>query len=60
MKNNYLPEAKNDRIFTFVGDADVLILTASGVIFVALVALIILMIRKKRKRDKIKVRGVRK
>ncbi|MBR5614116.1 MAG: hypothetical protein IKW64_02285 [Clostridia bacterium] len=49
MKNTYLPEAKTGSIFVFVGDADALILLAYGVISVVLIALIILMMRKKRR-----------
>lgn len=52
MKNTYLPEAKSDNIFAFIGDADTLILIVYGVIFVVLISMIILMIRKKRKGDK--------
>ena len=50
MKEFYLPEAKNDSIFAFVGNVDTLILV--GVIVVALITFIMLMIRKKRKGDK--------
>lgn len=50
MKEFYLPDAKNDSIFAFVGNVYTLILV--GVIVVALITFIVLMIRKKRKGDK--------
>lgn len=50
MKELYLPEAKNDNIFAFVGNVDTLILV--GVIVTALITFTVLMIRKKRKGDK--------
>ncbi len=50
MKEFYLPEAKNDGIFAFVGNVDTLILV--GVIVVVLITFIMLMLRKKRKGDK--------
>ncbi len=50
MKELYLPEAKNDSIFAFVGNVDTWILV--GGIVAALIAFIVLMIRKKRKDDK--------
>ncbi len=50
MKEFYLPEAKNDSIFAFVGNVDTLILV--GVIVSALIAFIMLMIHQKRKDDK--------
>lgn len=49
---NYLPEAKNDSIFAFVGDKDVIILIAFGTIFTALTVFIILRALKKRKDGK--------
>ena len=52
MKNAYLPEAQNDRIFTFLGDPDGILIIAYVIIFVVLITLIVLMIRKKRKGDK--------
>ena len=52
MKNAYLPEAQNDRIFTFLGDPDEILIIAYGIIFAILITLIILLIRKKRKGDK--------
>ena len=50
MKELYLPEAKNDSIFAFVGNVYSLILV--GVIVIALITFIVIMIRKKRKGDK--------
>ena len=47
----YLPETQNDRIFTFLGDKDMLILMAYTVIFIVLTVLTVFMIRK-RKDDK--------
>ena len=52
MKNAYLPEAQNDRIFAFLGDPDGILIIAYGIIFVVLVTLIILMMRKTRKGGK--------
>ena len=47
MKNAYHPEAQNDRIFTFLGDPDGILIIAYVIIFVVLITLIVLMIRKK-------------
>ena len=52
MKSEYLPEAQNDRIFSFLGDPDGILIIAYVNIFVVLITLIVLMIRKKRKGDK--------
>ena len=52
MKNAYLPEVQNDRIFAFLGDPDVILIIAYGIIFAVLITIIILLIRKKRKGDK--------
>lgn len=52
MKNAYLPEAQNDKVFGFLGDPDGILIIAYVIIFVVLITLIVLMIRKKRKGDK--------
>ena len=52
MRNTYLPDAKSDSIFAFLGNTDALILIAYAVIFAVLITLIIIMISKKRKDDK--------
>lgn len=52
MKNAYLPEAQNDKVFAFLGDPDGILIIAYVIIFVVLITLIVLMIRKKRKGDK--------
>ncbi len=52
MKNSYLPEAQNDKIFAFLGEPDGILIIAYGIIFAVLITLIILMIRKKKNGDK--------
>ena len=52
MKNSYLPDAKNDRIFAFLGDPNWIFVFAFIIIFVMLIVLIIHIARKKRKGDK--------
>ena len=52
MKNLYLPEAQNDKIFAFLGEPDGILIIAYGIIFAVLITLIILMIRKKKNGDK--------
>ena len=49
MKNAYLPEAHNDKIFAFLGNFDKTSLIACGTVFAALVTIIIFLIRKNRK-----------
>ena len=49
MKNTYLPEAQNDRIFAFLGEFNKTSLITCGTVLVELVTLIIFLIRKKRK-----------
>ena len=45
---NYLPEAKNDSIFAFVGNAYILI----GIILAGLVTLIVVMMQRKKKKHR--------
>ena len=54
MKNAYLPEAHNDKIFAFLGNFNKtsLIACGAGAVFVALAALIIRIIRKNGKGGK--------
>ena len=52
MKNAYLPEAHNDRIFAFLGNFDKTSLIAFGTAFAALITLIVFIIRKNRKGGK--------
>ena len=52
MKDIYLPEAQNDRIFAFLGNFNKTSLIACGTVFTALVTLIIFLIRKNRKGGK--------
>ena len=52
MKDIYLPETQNDRIFAFLGNFDKTSLIVCGTVFAALVTLIIFLIRKNRKGDK--------
>ena len=51
-KLGFIPEAQNDKIFAFLGDPDGILIIAYVIIFVVLITLIVLMIRKKRKGDK--------
>ncbi len=53
MKNMYLPEAKNDSLFSIIGNTDALIIMAYGIIFLVLIILIVIMIYKKRKGGKL-------
>ena len=52
MKNAYLPEAHNDKIFAFLGNFDKTSLIACGTLFAALIALIIFITKKRGKGDK--------
>ena len=52
MKNAYLPEAHNDKIFAFLGNFNKTSLFACGTIIAALVTLIIFLMRKNRKGGK--------
>lgn len=52
MKNAYLPEAQNDRIFAFMGNFNKTPLIACGTAFAALITLIIVIIRKNGKGGK--------
>ena len=52
MKNAYLPEAQNDRIFAFLGNFDKTSLIVCGTLFAALIALIIFITKKRGKGDK--------
>lgn len=52
MKNAYLPEAHNDKIFAFLGNFDKTSLIACGTAFAALITLIVFIIRKNRKGGK--------
>ena len=49
MKNAYLPEAHNDKIFAFLGNFNKTSLIACGTVFAALVTLIIFFDKKKQK-----------
>ena len=52
MKNAYLPEAQNDRVFTFLGSLEKIPLIACGVALVAIITLVVSIIRKNRKGGK--------
>lgn len=53
MKNLYLPEAHNDSIFAFVVSAEVLAVMGGAVMLLVLMAVIVFIIRNKRKGGKL-------
>ena len=52
MRNAYLPEAHNDKIFAFLGNFNKTSLIACGTLFAALIALIIFITKRRGKGDK--------